>query len=79
MTRIIFLALLTSFYSFSAFAQNDRKWSLYAGLGGVNMMENRYDDGHLYVPTCPRTHENFSSFLFCFLQGLAYLCGRKQQ
>ena len=50
MTRIIFLALLTSFYSFSAFAQNDRKWSLYAGLGGVNMMENRYDDGHLYVP-----------------------------
>ena len=33
----------------SACGQEARRWSVQAGLGGVTMMDNRYDDGRHYV------------------------------
>ena len=39
-------ALLISLYSFG---QKENVWSIEAGIGGLQMLENRYDDGTNYV------------------------------
>lgn len=32
------------------YAQDDRTWSLQVGFGGINMLENNYDEGDQFVP-----------------------------
>ena len=40
---------LLFFASATALAQDSRTWSLQAGVGEINMLENKYDDGNLFV------------------------------
>lgn len=32
------------------YAQDERIWSLQVGFGGINMLENNYDEGDQFVP-----------------------------
>lgn len=44
-----FLSLALLLQSFTAWGQDDKTWSLQAGFGGLEMLENSYDDGKYYV------------------------------
>lgn len=43
MTKLSLLVSLAVCIPFTLSAQNDRKWSLQAGIGGFTMLENRYE------------------------------------
>lgn len=47
--RITLLIGLSVGYIITAFAQDDRVWSLQAGFGEINMLENRYNEGDHFV------------------------------
>ena len=49
MKRKMTLLVAAILVTFSAAAQEDRKWALQAGFGEVNMLENSYDDGQYYM------------------------------
>ncbi len=46
---LTFVALVTSF-PIPTFAQYDKNWSLQAGFGEINMVENKYNEGDQYIP-----------------------------
>ena len=49
MTNKCFALVFTLFFVCSSYSQNEKKWSVEAGFGGIRMLENRYSDGNNYV------------------------------
>ena len=48
MNRILTLSATLLLCFAAIHAQNERKWGLQVGFGGVSMLENSYDDGNYY-------------------------------
>lgn len=47
--RLLFLIASTVLLTSQLYAQNDKKWSLQAGFGEINMLENKYAEGNNFV------------------------------
>lgn len=47
--KFILLALLEMSIALPALAQDGKTWSLQAGFGGIDMLENKYDEGDHFV------------------------------
>lgn len=47
--RTVLLTATLLLMPLAGLAQDGKRWALQAGFGGVNMLENRYDDGERYV------------------------------
>lgn len=43
------ITTLLALFATTGMGQEERQWSLQAGIGGIKMLENRYDDGKHYV------------------------------
>lgn len=47
--RLIISTIITVGF-LPSFGQEEKQWSLQAGIGGIKMLENRYDDTNYFVP-----------------------------